>query len=150
MNLSVCSVSTAPYPSQLSSLSTFMLAWTGCVTSTALSPHWCKIQTSLTCTHTLLQLFLLTAVSPSSLSYLPSTYTHPCTVVRMCIRVYLSNACVCKQWRAVFHSWIKPGQPPQDCRLMWPISSDYSCMVTASPTHTHIHTHASCYKDESQ
>lgn len=31
---------------------------------------------------------------------------------------------------------------PEDCRLMWPISSDYSCMVTESLKHTCIHMHS--------
>lgn len=31
---------------------------------------------------------------------------------------------------------------PEDCRLMWPISSDYPCMVTESLKHTCIHMHS--------
>lgn len=31
---------------------------------------------------------------------------------------------------------------PEDCRLMWPISSDYSCMVTVSLKHTCVRKHS--------
>lgn len=34
---------------------------------------------------------------------------------------------------------INQASAPEDCRLMWPISSDYSCMVTASLAHACIH-----------
>lgn len=35
---------------------------------------------------------------------------------------------------------------PEDCRLMWPISSDYSCMVTVSLKRTCIHARSAARK----
>lgn len=52
--------------------------------------------------------------------YLPSTYMQPSTSQQYCACVWLCVFALCmmwRQWRAVFHSWIKPGQRPRGLQV---------------------------------
>lgn len=59
----------------------------------------------------------------------------------MCVCVFAPHMCVGSGTQR-FILGLNQASAPEDCRLMWPISSDYSCMVTVSLTHTCIHVHS--------
>lgn len=81
------------------------------------------------------------------------TFIH-CTVlmckyecVSACFKRY---ACVQAAARQCFILGLNQASAPEDCRLMWPISSDYSCMVTVSLMHRCIHTHSGTKRNHSK
>lgn len=67
--------------------------------------------------------------------------------VSTCFKHY---ACVQAAARQCFILGLNQASAPEDCRLMWPISSDYSCMVTVSLMHRCIHTHSGTKRNHSK
>lgn len=59
--------------------------------------------------------------------------------------MYLCSVCVCVCVSSGVQCFIRgliQASASEDCRLMWPISSDYSCTVTVSLKHTCIQMHS--------
>lgn len=76
---------------------------------------------------------ILTAFPSFNLHSTPCKSEHAC-VVAMCMCVSSGLQC--------FLLGLIQASASEDCRLMWPISSDYSCTVAASLKHTCIQMHS--------
>lgn len=107
---------------------------------------------SLTCTNPVTVCCLTLLILFLSAQHV-HTFIH-CTVlmckyecVSACFKRY---ACVQAAARQCFILGLNQASAPEDCRLMWPISSDYSCMVTVSLMHRCIHTHSGTKRNHSE
>lgn len=71
-------------------------------------------------------------------SFCVSCFTHSClrhfSGGNECVCVCFSRYMCVGSYIQYFVLGLNQASTPEDCRLMWPISSDYSCMVTASLT----------------
>lgn len=105
---------------------------------------WLHLVKPLSRSHTLLlQLFLPTAVSPSSFfpPFLPSTHTVKYFFMQECVSVWVCTMHVCKQRCTVFHSWIKPGQRPRGLQVNVAYFKRLS-LHGHRVSEAHLHSHA--------
>ena len=115
-------------------------------------PNLCHVHThpsSVSLSATCLTLFRPLFLSSQDI------HSHICAVQYYCasMSVYLCVFALCMcvgSGTQCFILGLNQVSAPEDCRLMWPISSDYSCMVTVSQTHTCIHMHSVTRKNHSK